>query len=243
MGGLRGRLIAMTVLVATTAVVMSALFSRQVVRNEFRRLESPTPAVGLDAVAATLADRFHATGGWGGADSLLERRAPATRHALLLVEPGGRTLAASAPPLRAARAFSREGRLEVRDAQGSLQLSLVGPQRIPILAPGGGTAAILYALPPIGPVPEPPSGFLRSVTRGLWLGALLAVTLGVLIGSLFARHIARPLAELTAAARRMESGDLTPRSRHAATTRWRRSRAASTPWPRDCGGARPRAAS
>lgn len=214
MHSLRVRLLVVTVMVAAAAVGVSALFSRQVVTSEFRRFVQTPHASGIDGVVRAL----EATSSYAGADSVLERLAPAVGRALVVVDSAGVVIAASDSPLRAATVTRGDGGRVSFDARsgggrraGGMMLELVNPPRHEIRSPDGALRGTLYVLPE-PQTPSPPGRpFLQRVDRGLWLGALSAIALGAVLVTLLSSRIVGPIEKLTVAARRMERGDLSPR--------------------------------
>lgn len=206
---LRARLLLVTVLVAAVAVLVSALFSRQVVSHEFRRFVGARP-VDLAATRAAL----EARGSLAGPGEVLAREARRLGRALVLVDSSGAVLAASAPAVREARVrFGADGLVEIRsrDPAGRLQLVLRRPPSATIHAASGRVTATLLVLPDARGL-EDPQRFLRVVDRGVWLGALAAIAIGAVLVTVLAARVAGPIEAVTRAARRMEAGDLSARS-------------------------------
>ena len=212
MTSLRARLLLVTVLVAAVAVVVSALFSRQVVSHEFLRFVGGGRPVDLAATRAALESR----GSLARADDLLARESRRLGRGLVLADSSGAILATSAAAVRGARVrFGADGLVTIASApgaggaRGGLQLELHRPPSVAVRA--GGAAATLFVLPePRGP--EDPQGFLRGVNRGVWLGALAAIAVGAALVLLLAARIVGPIEAVTRAARRMEAGDLSARA-------------------------------
>ena len=216
MKGLRARLLLVTVLVAAVAVVVSALFSRQVVDSEFRRFIGVRP-VDLAAVTHDLEAALAAPRESGTADEVIARHARRLGRALLLFDPSGAVLATSSASLRGVHVMTGEdGRFQIeapgRDgASPGVKLELRDPPSAPVHDAAGRTIGTLIVLPEARP-PEARSGsFLSGVNRGLWLGALVAILVGALLMSLLASRVVGPIEALTAAAGRLESGDLSVR--------------------------------
>ena len=91
------------------------------------------------------------------------------------------------------------------------QLVLVGAPRVEVADPAGRPAGTLYALPPPRDAGEAEPRFVATVNRWLLLSALAAVALALALSLPLSRRILGPVEAITAAARRMEAGDLAQR--------------------------------
>jgi signal transduction histidine kinase len=217
MTSLRTRLLLVTVLVAAVAVLVSALFSRQVVNSEFRRFIGARP-VDLAPVMRDLETLVRTQGSLAGSEPVLARFAPRLGHALLLADSSGAAIASSAPVLRAARvSFGDSGRVTIAGVgvdgvtRTGLLLELHRPPASVVHDAVGRAIATLFVLPEARG-PDVASGtFLRGVTRGLWQGALAAILVGAALVWLLSARILGPIEALTRAARRLERGDLSAR--------------------------------
>lgn len=220
---LRARLLLLVVVVAGLALAAAAILSRQAVRTEFLRLETSERAVRLEEAADLLGAFLRERGSWNGADSVLARwrqRTGATGRArgeLLLLAPDGSVLAASKPEYHRARVERRPDdglAITVSHREGDVvrvrrELVLGGPQAV-VRGPDGTLRATLYRLPAMDAAALP-SPFVASVSRWLFLAALASGALAVVLTLALSRRILGPVEALTAAVRRMERGDLSPR--------------------------------
>ena len=91
------------------------------------------------------------------------------------------------------------------------QMVLVGAPRVEVADAAGRPVGTLYALPPPRDAGEAEPRFVATVNRWLLLSALAAVALALALSLPLSRRILGPVEALTAAARRMEAGDLAQR--------------------------------
>jgi two-component system sensor histidine kinase BaeS len=216
MRSLRARLLLATVLVAAVAVLATALLSRRVVTTELSRFVGVGAPVALAPIADALTSHLLAAGTLAGADSVLMQQARAIRRALILVGPEGRVTATSQPRLRDARIdFGPEGRMRLTGAPGTdaagMVLELIAPPQADIPFPDSDRHSHLVLLPESDRGLGNPRPMLQRVDRGLWLAALIAIAIGALLMGVLSARMTGPIAALTDAARRMQSGDLSPR--------------------------------
>ncbi|HKI05443.1 MAG TPA: ATP-binding protein [Thermoanaerobaculia bacterium] len=213
---LRFRLLVMVAAVLAIALGAVALLSSRVVSVELHQsLGREERPLDLDALGAALTADHLRRGTWAGAHGILGPAGKRLQRELLLVGPGGRFVAATSPAGTYGRVRVQEGgrRLQVerRSAQGTAELRLVDPYRRALASPEGAPLGTLIAMPP-SPAAQPgPAALLGRVNRALLLAALAAGSAGLLLSFALARRILRPVEALTAAARRMEAGDLDSR--------------------------------
>jgi signal transduction histidine kinase len=213
---LRWRLLLMVAAVLAIALGAVGFLSSRAVKVELTHfLDTQEPPADLDPLAEELtADRLR-TGGWTGARRLLGPGARRLERSLLVLDPAGRLAAASDPEELYEKVEGEENgeRLSIvlRDARGvRSELRLVSPPRRLLRDPEGTPLGVLVALPP-PPGPGAPGQFVVRVNRALLLAGLAAGAAGLLLSFALSRRILRPVEALTAAARRMEAGDLSRR--------------------------------
>lgn len=207
---LRFRLLVMVAAVLAIALGAVAFFSGRAVIFELRNsLDQEVQPLDLEAVAGELtADRLR-RGSWDGAPAILAAAGRRLRRDLLLVEPGGRLVAATSPYAEVTvTERGRRIRAVRRSPQVAGEIVLLDPNRRALTSPGGAPLGMLFALPP-----PPGEGLspINRVWRTLLLAALAAGTVGLLLSFAISRRILRPVEALTAAARGMEAGDLDQR--------------------------------
>ena len=221
---LRARLLLLTLIVVGIALATVSLLSRQAVRSEFIRFELRARQSDLADAAEAVGARLAAGGDAGspaataGADSILRRLERSLGQPLLLVGGDGRVLAASSAPLRAARITAEPGdRLTVvEEAREGNMRSLkrtvvVGGPRATVRDASGAPVGTLYLLPGTGRDEKSERPFVATVNRWLLVAVLGAGALAFLLALALTRRILGPVESLTAAARKMEAGDLTQR--------------------------------
>lgn len=221
---LRARLLLLTLFVAGIALATVSLLSRQVVQSEFVRFESQKREVGLADAAQALAARLSAGGNvrtpeaMAAADSILRPFERSVGQPLLFLGTDGRVFAASSATLRAASVHLAEGdRLTIAEearkgAVRSMKRTVVigGPRSV-VRSSSGAPLGTLYLLPAPAGVVRGERPFVSTVNRWLLFAVLGAGGLAVLLAVALTRRILGPVESLTAAARRMESGDLSQR--------------------------------
>ncbi|MBV8203006.1 MAG: HAMP domain-containing protein [Acidobacteria bacterium] len=213
---LRGRLLSMTAAVLGVALGMVALLSMRVVTAEFRRLlvaHGQQPG-NLEALAARIAADRLRSGSWNSAHRELAETGLQMRRELMVLDAGGRLVAASGPAETYASVRAGDGGrwLEVRrkGPSGTRILQFVEPYRAALTAPSGQPLGLLLATP-LPPAESPSSDVVGRIRRALLLAAIAGGSVGLLLSFALARRILRPVEALTAAAGRMEAGDLAQR--------------------------------
>lgn len=214
---LRFRLLLTMGLVLSVALIAVVAISSRITRLEFRRLEQVrarhAPLLRGERFAA-LEEHHRRTGGWRGAAPLVERIASVTQGELILTDAGGAVVAAS-PGLRGRHiSLLPDGALKL-EGEGSRggshrEILLVRGPRVTLRDAGGQTAGTVYMVPRER-ISEEEKVFARSVNRWLLLGAMGAGALALGLMAALSRRILGPVEELTAAARRMEGGNLKAR--------------------------------
>jgi signal transduction histidine kinase len=198
---LRARLVLVTLAVAAASIAGVALLSRAAVRLEYKRLEATDRGDRLAGLAPLLGGQITERTARAEIDALLAQIAAPLARRVVLLAPDGRMIGASSPSLEGA-AFRVEGdRLTIQlppEAGRMRQMVLVGVPGVPVVSADGRVLGTLHALPP-EEEPGAESPFVTTVNR--WLGLSLALS----------RRILGPVEAITAAARRMETGDFAQR--------------------------------
>lgn len=185
MGGrsLRFRLTLALFLVALVAVGLVAVLAAGATTSQFSTYVQRGPQMMMGRrILVDAAEQYAQQGGWGNVRSLASRLARDYSARVIILEADGTVLADSEPD-----ADTPPGR----------------PQAL--LLPDGQVAGYLL----VGPAGEGAAErvFLSTTYRWLIVGALLAAGLALLAGTIVSKRFTAPLAELTAASRRMAAGD------------------------------------
>ena len=223
---LRGRLIAMVAALVAVMIGSVAVISTRVAHYEIRKFDvavatggSPRPASILSfqnerlspPTPGTIAAYYRERGTWAGVQPAIDQMAKSAGMDVLLFDRERRLVASSSPQLRAARIdLLANGILTIERniPSGRTNELIRGPQMI-VHDASGGVAGWLFLLPHRNIALELPQ--TRSLDRSFFWIFLAATLFGIVMAVAIARAISSPVERLTAAARRMESGDLAVR--------------------------------
>jgi signal transduction histidine kinase len=223
---LRGRLIAMVAALVAVMIGSVAVISTRVAHYEIRKFDvdlhtaaSPGPssitAFQNDRLAprtqVTIAAFYRQNGTWAGVQPSIDQMAKSAGGDVLLFDRERHLIASTSPALRSAGlGFTADGVLTIERsmASGRTREVIRAPQLI-MRDTKGDVAGYLFVLPRRNIRFElPPT---RSLDRSFFLIFLGAMLFGIVMAIAIARAVSRPVERLTAAARRMESGDLSVR--------------------------------
>jgi len=191
---LRFRLLVTLLLVIVVAMGGIALASTQVTTRTFQNYERHRGMMRDQRFENFLAWQYVQREGWTGIQSDLERMGQITGERVLLADMKGHIVADS------------EGELIGQPVGQSW-----GAPSAMIVKNGTPVGALYVGAPDLSPPPPKGEGFLASVNRALLLVAAIAGLGAVLLILSLSRRILAPVEALTAAARRMEAGDLSQR--------------------------------
>ena len=191
---LRFRLLLMMIIVAMVALGPVALFARLTTTNEFQRYVERGGDIRRGRFEALLVMYYDQDKSWEGVQPLVEQISQISGDRIILADSEKRVLA---------------------DSDRKLVGQAVGQDWAP---PAG---FVIFLGTPVGvvyinPLGRPGSGageevFLGSVNRSLLLAVIATGLAAVLLTLALSRRILRPIEALTAAARKMEKGDLSQR--------------------------------
>jgi signal transduction histidine kinase len=223
---LRGRLIAMVATLVAVMIGSVAVISTRVAHYEIRKFEvavtttaSPrltdAPSFPIDRLTprtpATIAVFYREHGTWAGVQPAIDQIAKSAGTDVLLFDRERRLVASSNTQLRAAQiVLLPNGMLTIerKVPSGTTRELMRGPQMI-MRDASGAIAGSLFLLPHRNIALELPR--TRSLDRSFFWIFLAATLFGIVMAVAIARAVSSPVERLTAAARRMESGDLAVR--------------------------------
>jgi signal transduction histidine kinase len=223
---LRGRLIAMVAALVAVMIGSVAVISTRVAHYEIRKFEvavttsgsphlSSTPSFQTDRLTPhtppTIAVFYRQHGTWTGVQPAVDQMAKSAGTDVLLFDRERRLVASSSAQLRTARIdLMPSGMLTIERnmPSGKTNELIRGPQ-IVIRDASGAVAGSLFLLPHRNIALELPR--TGSLDRSFFWTFLAAMLFGIVMAVAIARAVSSPVERLTAAARRMESGDLAVR--------------------------------
>jgi signal transduction histidine kinase len=206
---LRGRLIAMVAALVAVTLGTVAIISTRVAHYEIRKFDVEVHAGRRQLMPNAIANYYRTHRSWAGVEPAVEAMARASGSDVALFDEHNRLAAASKALRGAALDLGRDGTLTImRNVPGGRTRELIrGPQMI-VRDANGGTAGSIFILPPHNDALPAPT---RSLDRSFFWIFLGATLFGIMMAIAIARWISVPVERLTAAARRMESGDLAVR--------------------------------
>lgn len=188
---LRIRLLLATVLVVLIAVSVTAFVASRRTTGEFQRYMQRRSPLDDRRLAYFLARTYSVSRSWDGLQAEIEQLGQLSDQRVVVADAGGEIVA---------------------DSERKLIGKAVDAKWTPAatLSLDGALVGMLYLDPVTGP-DLAGAAFLAAVNRSVLFGALLAGVAAVLITLALSNRILRPVERLTAAAQRMERGDLTAR--------------------------------
>ena len=189
---LRFRVLVALILVIAVAVGVVSFLASRATTGEFQRYVERGGMMRHQRFEMYLARYYMQNLSWSGVQSLVEQIGQIAGERIVLADGEGRIIADSANKLI--------GQTVTQDWAP-----------VALIANRGVLVGAVYA-DPLGPADDPQrEAFLASINRALLLAAVVAGLAAVLLTVGLSRRILRPVETLTAAARRMEKGDLSQR--------------------------------
>jgi signal transduction histidine kinase len=207
---LRGRLIAMVVALLAVIIGSVAVISTGVAHVEIRKFEVERREGHGGPMPNDLAEHYRTHHSWRGVEPVVRRMARSVGSDVLLFDAGRHLVASSNAALREARLnLTPDGMLTIERSGGGARLRemLRGPQMI-VRDGDGAVAGLVFILIARDQNVLTPT---RSLDRWFFWTFLGAALFGIVMAAAIARWISEPLERLTAAAQRMEAGDLAVR--------------------------------
>ena len=206
---LRSRLIAMVAALLAVTIGSVAIISTRVAHYEIRKFDLEVHAGRAPRAPLAIGQYYRAHGSWAGVQPVIEQAARSGESDVVVFDGQRKLVGTSNAVLRDARLMPDGGLMIERRSPAGLTRELIrGPQMI-VRDNSGSTAGSIFILPRQGKTPELQP--MRALDRSFFLIFLGATIFGVLMAIAIARWISVPVERLTAAARRMESGDLAVR--------------------------------
>ncbi|MHB1416030.1 MAG: sensor histidine kinase [Chloroflexota bacterium] len=212
---LRLRLLLAFVLVAVVAVGVVAVLASRTATGEFQGYVERRVDEGQNRVIHMLSDFYGLQGNWDGVQMLVSRAADISGDRIVVADPSGKIIADSDEQMIGQTAKQDWAGNPVRPP-GSEPPPSLGSHSKPApgsdntLPPGGGDAiGTVYFNPQATQSLD--QAFLDGVNRSLLVASGVAGLLALLLTLALSRRMVRPLESLTAAARRMEHGELAQR--------------------------------
>lgn len=206
MRSLRTRTLAAALLLVAVVIATTLLLSRQVVVSEFDAFVQRGQSREAREMIAEVQAFVDRTGSLDGADAVLFQIHQRTQALLVLLRDG--QAIAAAPAMPTTILLSPEG-VTITIVNESMHSEFALGGTLPaITGAGGEPLASLIVLPPAQDGRRELDG---DVNRGLWWIAAGIGLLAVLLSGWAAGRLVRPVEQLTDAARRLASGDLTQR--------------------------------
>ena len=191
---LRFRVLVALIIVIVVAVGVVAFLASRATTGEFQRYVERGGMIRHERFEVFLAGYYTQNRSWSGVQPLVEQMGQITGERIVLADGEGQIVADSANKL--------VGQTVGQHWAGPV--ASIGPLR-------GAPVGVVYTNP-LGPADDPQrAAFLASINRALLLAAGVAGLAAVLLTVGLSRPILGPVEALTAAARRMEKGDLSQR--------------------------------
>jgi signal transduction histidine kinase len=188
------RVLTAILLVAIAAVAITMVFASQRTVGEFFAYRRLGLQLEQRRFTILLTQRYSQTQTWEGVQALAEQISLVSGERLIVANNQGKILIDSGQEL--------VGKTAAAD----------WPEPVGRIVHDNAQVGVLYLLPVLEPA-RLDAIFLSAVNRTVLLGGLIAVVLAVAIALVGSRRIVRPVEQLTSAARRMETGDLSARVR------------------------------
>jgi signal transduction histidine kinase len=213
------RLLSVIVGVSLLAVSLVALLSSRATVVEFNRYVTSGEGGSLERFRPELLAHYEQHKSWAEVAPVLERISNISGKQLILTDAHQSILAAAPAALHAAEIritpehslFWTQQQQRGRELRVE-QFTFANLQRVSLHNTAGELVGRLYLVPvPPRETRQNEESFLGSVNRSLLLAGVASAAVALIIALFLARRILRPVAALTTAVKRMQSGDLAQR--------------------------------
>jgi signal transduction histidine kinase len=219
MSSLYLRLLVVIVGVSLLAVIMLALISSRTTSQEFRRFVKRDDGTDLERMRPELLVHYQSHGNWDGVLPVLERLSNISGKQFILTDARQTVVAVAPASLRESNVkLLPDGSLELTRRQESggrvlvEEFAIAGQPATELRDSSGQLVGTLYLVPVGGgEMNQNQKRFLGMVNRSLLLAGGASAALALVAAFFLARRILRPVQALTAAAKRMQNGDLRAR--------------------------------
>ncbi len=187
---LRYKILVAMVLVVSAGVVVTALYATRSSTGAFQKYVAQGQAMRERHFAVMLTEFYGTRQTWDGVQTYVAQMAGMTGERIVL---------------------TNADRVVIADSDGTLIGKPAGSNwNSKIIGPDSTTVGYLYFNLPED-TQASMTDYLLSVTRSVWVGALIAIAIALVATLLLSSRILHPIEELTAAARKMQKGDLSAR--------------------------------
>jgi len=184
---LKYKMLSAMVLVVISGVVITALYATRSTTDEFQKYVTLVQTMRERRFAQFLTDYYDNGQTWEGVQPLITQLAAISGERIVLADVKG---------------------VIVADSQQTLVGKTAGSNwNSKIVNTGDATVGYLYFNPLIN-AETSTTDYIVSVTRSVWVGALIAVAIALFATLLLSRSILHPIEDLTIATRKMQTGDL-----------------------------------
>jgi signal transduction histidine kinase len=180
------------ILVVIAGVVVTALYATRSTTGEFQKYIAAGQSMHESHIATMLTNFYTNSKTWNGIQPIISQIGVMSGERIVLADTKG---------------------VVVADSEQMLVGKTVGSNWNSTIENANGlTVGYLYFNPLIE-TQSSIANYLVTITQSVWVGALIAMVIAIIATLLLSRRILRPVDELTAAAHKLQKGDLTARVR------------------------------
>lgn len=187
------RFILVNVLVVIVSISLTTVLASRMTGSEYRRIQDIGDRAGQDRLVAMLTDVYRASGSWRDVQATVEQMSAVTGERISVVDVSGTVVGDSAGEM-----IGRSYPLHRLPPFGKIFVN-------------GAYVGTVVTDPSLVQRPPKPDSFEVTLNRMMLISASAAGIVAILFTFLISRRVTQPVEELTAAARKMEKGDLSVR--------------------------------